>query len=425
MKRTKTKSKALKAETKARQKQEAALKKRREILTGIWDKTPIGITENHFKHKSLSFGSCNIAQGCVHGCPFCYVTSTFTKPLIKLFQQRGVSDPRAGWGQYLFLRRWDEEHFLKSLAKAELMQIPAGHDGNRAVMFCTTTDPYPVAAGAVEECKAARQLLRYALELIRDRSTLRVRIQTRSPLATEDFDLFKSFGDRLVFGMSIPTLDMKLSHAYEPHAPNVKLRLAALQKAKEAGLNVYVAMAPTYPECNDEDIRTTLLEFRNLDLVTIFHEPINVRGYNVKRIIDSAKDAEASIIPNTSVFDSPVKTMLYGLEQLLAVQRIATELGIADKLKLWPDESLISKSAFMANRQESLKAKYPGIRLTPEQRQWLGKADEQAYQQHLSWVHGWWAKISDWPGVPPQQGWTTPKLPAESPFTVTLPEGLK
>ena len=42
----------------------------------------------------------------------------------------------------------------------------------------------------------ARQLVRRSLELIRDHSTLNVRILTRSPLARADFDLFKSFGTR-------------------------------------------------------------------------------------------------------------------------------------------------------------------------------------------------------------------------------------
>jgi DNA repair photolyase len=395
------------------------------MLTGIWDKTPIGITENHFEHKSLSFWSANIAVGCGHGCPFCYVTSTFTQPLIRLLEDRDVADPGKQWGAYLFLRRWNEAHFLKSLIKAELTKIPPGHDGNRAVMFCTTTDPYPVAAGAVKECEAARSLLRYALELILERSTLRVRIQTRSPLAVRDFGLFKSFGDRLTFGMSIPTLNTKLSRTYEPYAPAVTARLYALNKAKEAGLNVYVAMAPTYSECDENDLRRTLQAFKELDLVTIFHEPINVRDYNIQRIADHAAMAKTAIVPNVAAFDTPETTMRYGLNQLFSVQRVATELGIAHKLKLWPDKSLASKSAFMKIRHEEFAKKYPRVQLTPTQRDWVKTADEKAYAQHLAWIHGWWAKISQWPGVQPQEGWTIPALSAESPFTITLPEDFK
>ena len=45
-----------------------------------------------------------------------------------------------------------------------------------------------------------------SLELIRDHSTLNLRILTRSPLARADFDLFRTIGRRLLFGMSLPTL---------------------------------------------------------------------------------------------------------------------------------------------------------------------------------------------------------------------------
>ena len=38
----------------------------------------------------------------------------------------------------------------------------------------------------------------------RDHSSLNVRILTRRPLAKLDFDLYRSFGERLVFGMSLP-----------------------------------------------------------------------------------------------------------------------------------------------------------------------------------------------------------------------------
>src|SRR5207245_8263221 len=82
------------------------------------------------------------------------------------------------------------------------------------------TDPYqvlrhPDPARRRELAAQARFLVRHSLELIRDKSTLNVRILTRSPLAQADFDLFKSFGKRLVFGMSLPTLRNDLAKAYE------------------------------------------------------------------------------------------------------------------------------------------------------------------------------------------------------------------
>jgi DNA repair photolyase len=93
---------------------------------------------------------------------------------------------------------------------------------------------------------AQRQLLvQRALELILERSSLNVRILTRSPLAVEDFDLYKRFGHRLLFGMSLPTLNDGIRQLYEPGAPGVQKRFEILEKAKQQGLHVYVAMAPT------------------------------------------------------------------------------------------------------------------------------------------------------------------------------------
>jgi DNA repair photolyase len=129
------------------------------------------------------------------------------------------------------------------------------------------------------------------------------RILTRSPLAKTDFDLFKTFDDRLLFGMSLPTLRNDLARVYEPHAPAPSQRLATLRAAKEAGLNVYVAVAPTYPECDEEDLRATLEAVADLEPVTVFHEPINIRAENVTRIHTHA--ATVGVTLNTGVFGTP------------------------------------------------------------------------------------------------------------------------
>jgi diketogulonate reductase-like aldo/keto reductase len=54
-----------------------------------------------------------------------------------------VKDPDLEWGQYVLLRPWDEKKFLASLRSAERVPVSElNRDGNRAVMYCTTTDPY-------------------------------------------------------------------------------------------------------------------------------------------------------------------------------------------------------------------------------------------------------------------------------------------
>lgn len=340
---------------------------------GMWS-SPAVIAENNFVYKSLSNWSFNTAVGCSHACRFCYVPSAATIKQGPKLREYGVEDPDSEWGQYVLLRPWDEDKFLRSLRAAEETPKKAlKPDGNRAVMYCTTTDPYQVIhhrepARQKSLALHARQLVRRSLELIRDRSTLNVRILTRSPLARADFDLFKSFGLRLVFGMSLPTLRNDLSKIYEPKAPAPSQRLATLRTAREAGLHIYVALAPTYPECDEADLRATLQAVGDLDPITIFHEPINIRAENVERIQAHARELGQKL--NTDVFQSRERWQDYAIGALRTMERLAKEQGIADRLHLWPDKSL--GNASILNR-----APCP---------------DEYAL-----WLQRYWERFSEWP----------------------------
>lgn len=269
--------------------------------------------------------------------------------------------------------------FWRHCVQAE--HIPAAAlkpEGNRAVIYCSTTDPYqvirhPDLARRRELAAHARFLVRRSLELIRDRSTLNVRILTRSLLAREDFDLFQSFGKRLVFGVSLPILRNDLSKIYEPKAPAPSQRLATLHAAKEAGLYVFVALAPTYPECDEADLRATLEAVAELNPITIFHEPVNIRAENVQRIATLGESLGARL--RTEVFATRGTWQVYALGALQTVERLASELGLADRLHLWPDKSLGSETAL----QRILAA-----------RGW-------SRESHQQWLRKYWYRISEWP----------------------------
>jgi DNA repair photolyase len=337
--------------------------------------SPAVVTPNNFVYKSLSNWSFNFAVGCSHACRFCYVSSAATIKQGPALAKFGVRDADSERGDYVLLRAWDEEEFLKSLRRAE--KTPASElktDGNRAVIFCSTTDAYQVVRHPDSTQQKilsahARHLVRRSLELIRDHSTLNVRILTRSPLARNDFELFRTFGKRLLFGMSIPTLRNDLAKVYEPKAPAPCQRLAALKAARDAGLSVFAAMAPTYPECDRADLAETLGALSELNPVTIFHEPINIRAENVERIDSHAKSLGIEL--KTEVFQSREYWQDYALQALRTVEELGHELKIFDRLHLWPDKSLGSKAA----------------------RTRLGTAEE-----HMRWLEGWWRRISEWPG---------------------------
>jgi DNA repair photolyase len=335
---------------------------------------PAVIAQNNFVYKSLSNWAFNVAVGCSHACRFCYVPSAATIKQGPKLAEYGVKDPDAEWGDYVLLRPWDEQKFLASLRSAE--NTPRNQlkpDGNRAVIYCSTTDPYqvirhPDPARQRELADHARFLVRRSLQLIRDQSTLNVRVLTRSPLARADFDLFKSFGKRLLFGMSLPTLRNDLAKVYEPKAPAPSQRLAALRAAKEAGLQIYVAMAPTYPECDEADLGATLTAVAELDPVTIFHEPINIRAENVARI--EAQAADTGVRLRTEVFATRETWQDYAVNALHTVSQIARKVGVEKHLHLWPDKSLGS---------QSLAERMPNP------------------QKYLERLEHWWHRVSEWP----------------------------
>ena len=335
---------------------------------------PAVIAENHFVYKSLSNWAFNVAVGCSHACRFCYVPSAATIKQGPKLAEYGVEDPDAEWGDYVLLRPWDEQKFLASLRSAEnTPRKQLKPDGNRAVIYCSTTDPYqvirhPDPARQSELAGHARHLVRRSLELMRDQSTLNVRILTRSPLARADFDLFRNFGKRLVFGMSLPTLRNDLAKVYEPKAPAPSQRLAALRAAKEAGLHVYVAVAPTYPECDEVDLRATLTAVAELEPLTIFHEPINIRAENVARI--EAHAADMGVRLRTEVFATRESLQDYAVNALHTVSELGRELGIEKHLHLWPDKSLGSQS--LADRMPNPP-------------------------KYLKRLERWWHRVSEWP----------------------------
>lgn len=344
-------------------------------VSGFWSR-PALIAKTNFQSKSLSGWSFNPSIGCAHGCRFCYVPSVSTNHLAKDLGPLGVTDPDADWGQYVFLRTWDEPEFLRSLRHADLVARRDSAGGHtHAVMFSSTTDPYqaipnPDPAKSRELTAANLAMVARALVLIRDQSTLNVRILTRSPLAEKHFDLYRTFGPRLLFGMSVPTLRNDLAAIYEPRAPAPTRRLETLKRATEVGLNVYVAVAPSFPDSDAADITATVAAVAALDPVTVFHEPINIRADNVARIASYAKSRGVTV--NTAVFASQMAWSEYALRAFQTVIEAARANGIGGRLHLWPDKSL--------GNAEVVRA----------------RSDPDTYRK---WLEEKWARISEWPVV--------------------------
>ncbi len=361
---------------------EATVLMNRAPICDMWNH-PLAISITRFKHKSLADFTLNNHVGCSHGCPACYVPEVSARKLRRFLARYAVVDPDCEWGRYQLLRPFRAKEFLASLKAAKY--YPAEkllHGGHRAVMVSTTTDAFapvchPDRTRQAELLAYRDATLTQALELIRDRSDLNVRVLTRSNYAMRPgfVELFRSFGQRLMFGTSLPCLNHELVRAYEPRATPPRARLEMLAQARAAGLATFVAVAPVYPDVTDDELREVMTAVGDAGGMTIFLEPLHVRAGNIERI--RAGFAGTGITPKLDAFKSAGETVLYAMRVLKGAERIAIETGVADRLHLWPDQELLESAA--------------ARKVIPD------------WDAHTAWLHRCWGRISEWPGSSPAE----------------------
>ena len=351
------------------------------ILIGLHDR-PVVIARNHFLYKSLSSWAVNGYLGCLHGCRFCYVPDTTANKQCALLRSYGVSDPVTDWGNYLLVRPWDERAFMKSLRDAESTALSdLNVEGNRAVMFSSTTDPYQVIRGGDPDKRSMlstidRSNMRRSLQRILENSTLNVRILTRSPLARQDFDLLKQFRNRLLLGVSLPTLDDDLARLYEPHSPAPKQRLKLLVDAHAEGIPTFVAVAPVFPEVGYDGMLEVFNAVKAVDPFTIFMEPVNMRLGIAERIREEAIKIGKGI--NMTPYTDNNAWVKYAIRTLRDAERAADAAGVRDRLHLWPDHEALGAAKVIES--QSTAWKHPR---------------DLTYKE---WLQSYWNRISEWPG---------------------------
>ena len=188
-----------------------------------------GILTPQKKESSISAFcdySINPYVGCAFGCSYCYVRE----------MQYGddAEEKAAEWGNWVKAKA-----NAVSLLQRSLKRLYGKH-----VMIGSATDPY-------QPLERKLGLTRALLETLVMGYPGRVHIQTRSPLVTRDLDVFMRFGDALSVGVSIPTDDDEVRKVFEPSAPSIPQRIAAMGKLHEAGIRVSASFAPLLP-CDPE-----------------------------------------------------------------------------------------------------------------------------------------------------------------------------
>ncbi len=240
--------------------------------------------------KQLSDGWClNFAVGCTHACPFCYVD--------EIHKRFGVSRygeaVRQRWGDYLLVP--------ENLDEA-IDATPWTKWAGTEVMMSSTHDPYlPKLASP------AREILEHALP-----AGVEVCLQTRSFLVTKDLDYLAQYDGQVRLQVSISTMNRDFARLIEPRVPPPEARIEVLRRAREAGLQLGVILAPIFPPTVQrpdviEDLSAMAQTLEDIQPEHIYGESLHIRGQNL-RLVQNALGAPVRVTPG---FDRGVARLFH------------------------------------------------------------------------------------------------------------------
>ena len=159
----------------------------------------------------------NPYTGCQHACSYCYAR----------FMKR-VTGHREPWGEFVDVK----------VNAAELLRKEIKKKKRAEVWVSGVCDPY-------QPLEAEYRLTRQCLEILA-RNGWPVIIQTRSPLVLRDIDIIRDARDFEV-GLTVTTADDAIRKLFEPNAPPIGDRIAALDTLHRAGIRTYAMIAPVLP----------------------------------------------------------------------------------------------------------------------------------------------------------------------------------
>ena len=194
--------------------------------------------------------SLNPYTGCRFGCSYCYVQGLALHRLHR---------PPLPWGDYAHPRTGIARQLEHELAH----HARRGTLGRLAIFMSSVTDPYQPLERRWRLSRACvQQFLRYPPALLN--------IQTRSPIAQDDFELFAGLGDRCWLNFTLETDLEEVRRAVTPRCPPIEARLETLERARQIGLNVQITVSPCLPFSNVHSFGHLLLQYAHRVVVDTF-----------------------------------------------------------------------------------------------------------------------------------------------------------
>lgn len=192
------------------------------------------ITYNH--SPDLPFDrSINPYRGCEHGCVYCFARPSHA--------YLGLS-PGLDFETRLIARPEAPEVLKRELAAKRYKVAP--------IAIGTNTDPY-------QPIEKQHEIVRACLKVLAEVAHP-VAIVTKGSLIERDIDILSEMAQRglVRVGISVTTLDPKVSRLMEPRAPAPARRLRTIERLVAAGVPVRVMASPMVPALTDPELEAIL-----------------------------------------------------------------------------------------------------------------------------------------------------------------------
>lgn len=222
---------------------------RREVVDDGWDREedlPVLRTQTRIEvpRKMITYNrspdlpfdrSINPYRGCEHGCVYCFARPSHA--------YLGLS-PGLDFETQLIARPDAPEVLRRELAAKRYAVAP--------IAIGTNTDPY-------QPIEKTHGIMRACLEVLAGAGHP-VAIVTKGSLIERDIDILQDMARRglVRVGISVTTLDARLSRLMEPRAPAPQRRLLMIRRLSGAGIPVRVMASPMIPALTDPELEAIL-----------------------------------------------------------------------------------------------------------------------------------------------------------------------
>lgn len=249
-------------------------------------KTILNLFSEQFQHKLLCDGLVfNIGDACGFTCVYCYVKTSMLKLVHDLIDQYNEENGTDLVFEDVQILRANSTEVLKGqLVDANGNPKFNDADDTRVVFTSTTVDP--------ASSKEVLQLTAEACNLILAHTNWQIRILSKSALIKELVEMIpKEHHDRLIFGLSIGTLDDKLARAIERGTSSPSKRIETLRWFQDNGFRTFGMLCPSLPQEDYDKFSKEACEAIRADQCEhVWAEVMNVRGKSLTKTTEALRE---------------------------------------------------------------------------------------------------------------------------------------